>query len=202
MTARSAARSARAERAEATRARIVAAAAPLFVELGYLDTTMSAIAKAAGVAVQTLYLSFGSKAAVLEAVWASVGEPHPDGWQQRLAAAPDGRAALAMHVAETTRELERRHPIARVLHAAAADPEPAAVLEQARKAAYDVHAEAVDELAEMPGFTLDITVQRATEIVVALLSQEAYGLLVGDHAWTAPDWTAWTTRHLAADLFP
>ena len=58
---------AQAERTRATRARIIAAATPLFVRDGYLETTMSGIAKAAGVAVQTLYLSFGSKVAVLEA---------------------------------------------------------------------------------------------------------------------------------------
>jgi AcrR family transcriptional regulator len=47
----------------ATRHRVVAAAAPLFVRDGYVETTMAGIARAAGVAVQTLYLSFGSKAA-------------------------------------------------------------------------------------------------------------------------------------------
>ena len=59
-----------AARARATRARVVAAAAPLFVTRGYLDTTMAELAGAAGVAVQTLYLAFGSKAAVLAAVMA------------------------------------------------------------------------------------------------------------------------------------
>ncbi|HEY4419314.1 MAG TPA: helix-turn-helix domain-containing protein, partial [Pseudonocardia sp.] len=56
----------RTERAMATRARIIEAAGPLFVRDGYLETTMAGIARAAGVAVQTLYLSFGSKVAVLE----------------------------------------------------------------------------------------------------------------------------------------
>ena len=64
------------------------------------------------------------------------------------------------------------------------------------------HDAALAELAERPGFTFEVTVQRATEIVGALLSQEAYGLLVGQHGWTTPDWTTWTTRHLTADLFP
>lgn len=202
MTGRTAVRTAQRERAAATRARIVAAATPLLVERGYLDTTMAALAGAAGVAVQTLYLSFGSKAAVLEAVWAATGEDHPSGWHEQLAAAPDGPSALARHVAAAAAVLERRHPLATVLAAAAADPEPAALLATARAAAWAWHSAAVDELAELPGFTYDITVQRATEIVGALLSQEAYGVLVGQHGWTTPDWTAWTTRHLTADLFP
>ena len=44
-----------AERARATRQRIVAAATKLFVRDGYLQTTMADIAREAGVAVQTLY---------------------------------------------------------------------------------------------------------------------------------------------------
>ena len=88
-----------------------------------------------------------------------------------------------------------------MLAAAAADPEPAALLSTTRAAAWAWHTAAVDELAERPGFTFEVTVQRATEIVGALLSQEAYGLLVGQHGWTTTDWTAWTTRHLTADLF-
>ena len=202
MAGRTAVRAARAERTEATRSRIVAAAAPLFAALGYLDTTMAGLARAAGVAVQTLYLSFGSKAAVLEAVWAAAGEDQPTGWLERLRAAADGPAALAEHVTTTAAALELRHPLARVLLAAAADPEPAALLATARAAAYAQHTAAVDELAERPGFTMEITVQRATEVVVALLSQEAYGLLVGDHGWSTQDWATWTTKHLAADLFP
>ena len=202
MSGRTAVRNARSERAAATRARILDAAAPLLVQRGYLDTTMAALAGAAGVAVQTLYLSFGSKAAVLAAVWAATGDDQPSGWREQLAAAPDGPSALARHVAGAAAVLERRHPLATVLAAAAADPEPAALLATARAAAWAWHTAAVDELAERPGFTFEVTVQRATEIVGALLSQEAYGLLVGQHGWTTPDWTAWITRHLTADLFP
>lgn len=192
----------RTARAAATRARIVAAAAPLFVERGYLDTTMAALAGAAGVAVQTLYLSFGSKAAVLEAAWAATGEDQPSGWRERLVAAPDGSAALAGHVADVAAVLDRRRPLAAVLAAAAADPEPAALLAATRAAAWAWHTAAVDELSERPGFTVAVTVARATEIAAALLSQEAYGLLVGAHGWPAADWVGWTSRHLAIDLFP
>src|SRR5688500_10754731 len=140
-------RTARAERAMATRQRVVAAAAPLFVRDGYVETTMAGIARAAGVAVQTLYLSFGSKAAVLDAV----------------------------------------------LRAAAADPEPAELLDRARRAALAAHGQAVDELAEKPGFTARISLQRATEVVAALLSPETYGLLVVAQGWATPDWAEWVS---------
>jgi len=191
-----------AARAQATRERVVAAAAPLFVAHGYLDTTMAELATAAGVAVQTLYLAFGSKAAVLAAVWDAAGPERPPGWTEALAAAPDGPAALARHVDLTTAAVERRHPLDAVLRAAAADPEPAELLATARAAAFDAHARAVDELAEHPGFTVDMSLQRATDVLATLLAPETYGLFVVQQGWTTPDWAEWALRHLVADLFP
>ena len=191
-----------AARAQATRERVVAAAAPLFVAHGYLDTTMAELAGAAGVAVQTLYLAFGSKAAVLHAVWDAAGPERPAGWTEALAVAPDGPAALARHVELTTAAVERRHPLDAVLRAAAADPEPAELLAAARAAALDAHARAVDELAEHPGFTVDMSLQRATDVLATLLAPETYGLLVVQQGWTTPDWAEWALRHLVADLFP
>jgi AcrR family transcriptional regulator len=197
------ARAARARRAEETRERIVAAATRLFVENGYLDTTVSAVAKAAGVAVQTLYLGFGSKIALLEAALAAGAATGAD--PRRLddvRAEPDGRAALALHVAVAAVAVDRHYPLAAVLRAAAADPEPAALLHRERAAALALHARAVDELADKPGFTDRLSLQRATEALAAVCSPETYGLLVVDHGWTAPDWQDWATRHAAADLFP
>jgi AcrR family transcriptional regulator len=191
-----------AARARATRERVVAAAAPLFVARGYLDTTMAELAAAADVAVQTLYLAFGSKAAVLQAVWEAAGPDRPTAWAEALASAADGPAAVARHVELTTAAVERRHPLDAVLRAAAADPEPAELLAAARAAALDVHARAVDELAEHPGFTVDMSLQRATDVVATMLAPETYGLLVVQQGWTTPDWAEWALRHLVADLFP
>jgi AcrR family transcriptional regulator len=195
-------RTARAERARATRARIVEAATTLLVRDGYLETTMSGIARAAGVAVQTLYLSFGSKAAVLKAALEDGREDHPKEWIARLRAEPDGPTALRRYTAEAAAHVAARHPLDAVLRAAAADPEPAELLDQTRRAAHATHALAVDELAEKPGFTTRISLQRATEIVGALLSPEMYGLLVVGHGWTTPDWADWAATHLCSDLFP
>ena len=52
---------ARRTRADATRRRMVDAAAKLFAQRGYAATTMAAIAQQAGVAVQTVYFTFHSK---------------------------------------------------------------------------------------------------------------------------------------------
>ncbi len=53
-------------RAEATEGRIVAAASELFVQRGYRGTTMSDVARAAGVSDRTVYVRFATKAHLLK----------------------------------------------------------------------------------------------------------------------------------------
>jgi len=62
-------RSTRADRAAQTRLRMVRAAYELFTERGYQATTLTALARRAGVSQQTIYNSVGGKAAVLKAVY-------------------------------------------------------------------------------------------------------------------------------------
>src|SRR3954471_18979344 len=69
----------RARQAADTKAQVLTAAAELFRESGWSGTTVSAIAKRAGVAVETIYSGFGSKKHVLRAVldFAVVGDVEP-----------------------------------------------------------------------------------------------------------------------------
>jgi AcrR family transcriptional regulator len=195
-------RLAQAERARATRERVIAVAAALFVRDGYVETTVSGIARAAGVAVQTLYLSFGGKVAVLEAALAIDADDQSNEWLAALRAEPSGAGAVRRYVAAVAPLIERRYPLDAVLRAAAADPEPAELLARTRRSALTAHSRAVDELAEKPGFTGRISLQRATEIIAALVSSETYGLLVVAQGWTTPDWVDWVSAHLTVDLFP
>ena len=163
---------------------------------------MAGVARAAGVAVQTLYLSFGSKAAVLEAALTVGPDDQPNEWLADVRAEPAGLAALRRYVEHTAARIERRFPLDAVLRAAAADPEPAALLDRTRRGELAAHGHAVDEFAEKPGFTTEISLQRATEILATVLSHETYGLLVVTQGWPPQDWTDWATHHLAVDLFP
>lgn len=74
-------RTTKAEQASATRSKIVDAATDLFLRDGFVTTTMAAIAKEAGVAVQTLYMSFVNKTAILQAAFdqALIGRDAPTG---------------------------------------------------------------------------------------------------------------------------
>ncbi len=78
--AASSARTPRRPKAQATRRRIRDAARRLFVERGYVATTIEAIAGEAGVAVPTVYLAFGTKRALLVELLdiAAVGAADPD----------------------------------------------------------------------------------------------------------------------------
>ena len=69
----------RQEQARATRRAIVEAARALFLARGYAGTTIDAVAGEAGVAVQTVYAAFGSKAQILKTVLdvAVVGDDAP-----------------------------------------------------------------------------------------------------------------------------
>ena len=58
----------RVEQAEQTRRRILSAARQLFVERGFTATTVAAVAQAAGVSPDTIYVSLGGKRGLLEGV--------------------------------------------------------------------------------------------------------------------------------------
>jgi AcrR family transcriptional regulator len=136
----------RAERALATRRRMVQAAYALFRDNGYLGTTISAVAAAAGVAVPTVYYTFGTKAALLgEALGAAIvgfdrwreppGEPIDvaelltwHAWWADFAAAPTAAQALDRFITHGAGVLERVGPLVAAMHGAAGDPEAAEVV--------------------------------------------------------------------------
>jgi AcrR family transcriptional regulator len=69
----------REQQAGQTRAQVLAAAAELFAESGWAGTTVAAIARRAGVAVETVYSNFGSKKQLLRTIVdvAVVGDTEP-----------------------------------------------------------------------------------------------------------------------------
>ena len=207
-TSRTKSQASRAERSRRTRQRIVAAATELFVAKGYLQTTMADVARAAEVAVQTLYLTFGSKVAVLSAALdvAIVGDDEPVPVLQRpwfiaLRAEPDGRAALAMFVDAASQIIERGYPLYAVTHDGATDPELAEVLVGNKRLRFVTHSQVARELAGKQGYRSDLSPERAAEVIYTLMSQETYGLLVVEHQWSRPDWADWVLRHLQSELF-
>ena len=113
----------------------------MFVEHGYLETTVAAIAAEAGVVVQTLYLSFGSKVAILRAAHdvAVVGDDTPvpvlqRPWVAELSAEPNGRRALRLVIDNGLQIIERATSIMGVIQSAAADADVADLLQDVERA--------------------------------------------------------------------
>src|SRR5690242_14191040 len=112
------------------RARIAEAAFRLFAENGYAATTMDAIAREAGVAVQTVYFTFHTKAEVLiEALTVAGGGPERTSnvmartWVQEVVAASGGAERLALAIDHGTEIYRRLGGFYRAVSAAASvDP--------------------------------------------------------------------------------
>ena len=95
------ARPSRRDRARATRLRMIHAAQRVFIARGYAGARMIDIATEAGVAVQTVYFTFHTKAELLQACYelAVLGEDDPrpppaQPWHTAMLDARDGRAAI------------------------------------------------------------------------------------------------------------
>ena len=120
-----------------TRRKVEEAAGRLFNERGYQRTTMQAIADDAGVHVQTIYLAYGTKAAVLSATATRLvagGEDpasHPSDrrWVPAIQATPDPARKLRLYVRHIRDVAPRITRLVDTLRAAAAaDPDVAAFL--------------------------------------------------------------------------
>src|SRR5438270_10858357 len=110
-------RSTRRERqAQATRRDIITAARRLFAERGYAATSVAQIAHEAGVAVQTIYDSLGSKRAILLAMLDRVDELGgvPE-LIPRLMSETDPRLLIALTVRLSRTLHERSAELLRVL---------------------------------------------------------------------------------------
>jgi AcrR family transcriptional regulator len=209
----------RAERALGTRRAIISAAYKLFCEHGYAGTTVTDIAAEAGVAVQTVYFTFGTKAAVLgEVLGAAVvgfdqwtgAPPEPVspgdlqsalGWYEAFTSAPDAYSALAAFIAHGTPIYARTGPLLAALHGASGDPEAAAVLRLGEERRVDAYREAVRVLSRKPpGLRAELNVTAATDILLVLSSAEVYQGLVAGRGWSQRRYIRFLTELLSGQL--
>lgn len=189
------------------RARILAAAGDQFLADGYTATTMTGIARAAGVAVQTLYLAFGSKVGLLSAVHdvtlAGDDDPVPlleRDWVLTVAQAPsitDAWAAVVEHQPPTT---VRVAPVYAAIQAAAADPEVAALLTDLRAQRLRFSQELAGRLLALPGARGPGAVDRVADLLYATICPETYSLFVTERGWSVEAWRSWIDTTLRPEL--
>ena len=194
----------RKEQAQATRARIARAARDLFAQRGYQATTMSQIAASAGVAVQTVHFVFHTKADLLRevvdrAVRGDVGDPEQQDWFRLLAGQADGRAALAVIVENVTPILARVAPVAWVMRSVP-DEDVATVFAQGEQLRREAYGRMIASLAEGGWLRDGLDAQKATDVLLLLLSAETYRILVDEYGWDRPAWEGWALDTLHSQL--
>lgn len=199
----------RRERAQATRLRIIRAAYARFCAQGYAGTTMADVAAQAGVAVQTVYFTFHTKAELLAGAYefAVLGEddPRPPPMQPWYAAAreePDAHLALRLLAPGVAAIVARAAPLETVVRAtAASDPEAATVWAYHERLRVDGYRGMVEMLASKAPLAEGLTLERATDLYLLYLGPHPYRGLVVDHGWTEAAWLDWTTEALDRELF-
>ena len=183
---------ARAAGAEQTRRAIVSAGRRLFAADGFAATPIERIAASAGVAVQTVYATFGNKRALLEAMLDEI-EAKADltGLQQALdGPVPDQPAAFARFLA---RLFSRGGDIIRAARAAGdADPELRALMRKGNAR----HARAAAALAgrwsRAGALRPGLGVAEASAILAAISGYGVYADLRAD-GWSNARYEAWLT---------
>ena len=171
---------------------------------------MAGLAREAGVSVQTVYNTVGSKPAVLKAVYdlALAGDDEPMPMAQRpsfqaVLDAADATSALNCYAAFSRGMYDRAGGLLRVLLAqAAADPELvqfAATIDSERRTGNTI---VVRHLATTFGLPESLTEARAIDIVWTLTAPEVADRLIGRCQWSSDDYETWLARtlchHLAA----
>lgn len=196
----------RTQQAQGTRRRIVEAAARLFAEHGYQATTLTAIAREAGVSTETVKTA-APKAELLIAAFevTFVGEESAQSLTDTEVGAgvldvPD-EAMLDAVLTRIATANARGHALWTVLlGAAASDPVVDDALQAilARRAAD--YRRLVDELVAR-GYASSVTDPDATAAVLSfLLSPEGYQQLVVQSGWTPQRYTAWMRAAVLAEL--
>lgn len=195
----------RAERAAVTRRRIAEAARRLFVRDGYGATTLHAIADEAGVAVQTVYAVYGSKATILRQLRDEVVfQPDADALAGAAMGQPDaGELDAGARLLLFARSIRIRWAAGGdvvMVDREAASTDPSLRAEQA--AVYARRRAGLARLAASleGGLVPGLGVERATAILDALTLPDIYAELVGIHGWTPGEYESWLVETLGRAL--
>lgn len=190
----------RQERAAVTRRRILDAARRLFFRDGYAATTLKAVAEEAGVAVQTVYAVFGSKAAILAELRSLVVSlPEADSALREAMREPTVERRLAGFARSIRQRWEPAGDIVKVNEdAARVDPAIRAGVETARDRRQAGIASFVRAIQE--DLAVGIDVARAAAVVDALTLYDVYAQLVGFHAWSPDAYEAWLRDQLISSV--
>lgn len=190
----------REERAAVTRGRITDAARQLFRSRGYGATTLTDVAREAGVAVQTIYAVYRSKPGILRALRESVlHQPAAEALFDEALREPRADRTLDLFARSIRRRWEYGADVV-AIHRDAATADHAVRVEvdqilAIRRAGLGRLAGSLDGL-----LVAGVDVQRATAILDVLTLPEVYLELVDVQGWTPEEFEAWLSRSLRQQL--
>jgi AcrR family transcriptional regulator len=191
--------SSRQEGARATRQAILASARQLFLQRGYAATTMPDIAKAAEVALDTVYAAVGKKPALFRLLVeiAISGEDEAVAAEQReyvqaIRAEPDAARKLSIYAAALCRIQPRLAPLFNALQAAAPlDSELRSLWREiAERRAANMRLLA-DDLASTGRLRPELSTSAVADIIWSMNSPELYLLLVEQRGWSIGEFEQW-----------
>lgn len=189
----------REEQARETRERIMRTARDLFVENGYGRTTISDIARVAGVAPETVYAAFGNKVTLLRRTWffefrgyeADVLYEQPE--MQAILAEPDLAARIRAHARFTTANNRRIAPLLQALQGAAAS-EPSAAHRLAEYAERRLDVATKYAAAAASTGQLRISADECRDILFATMDGALWQRLVEQRGWSDERYAEWLTN--------
>jgi AcrR family transcriptional regulator len=190
----------RQDQARQTRLAIVHAAHDLFVSNGYGRTTIADIARAAGVAVETVYAAFKNKPTLLRQVWYvhfrgdEQDVPLYDRAEmQEILAEPDLASRIRKHAELVTATNRRIAPLlAALVGAAANEPGAAAMLDEWAERRIDV-ATKYAHAAAATG-QLGISEHECRDVLFATMDGALWQRLVAERGWSDERYAAWLGR--------
>ena len=200
----------RKEQARQTRSRMLDAAERLFVDRGYAASTIEAIASGAGVAVDTVYATFGSKRGLLSALMdvRVGGDDQPvelleRAGPQAVRREPNQKRQIARFAEDVSAISERARPVDDIIRGAAAvDAEIAAYRSRLQETRYQNMRRFVSWVAANGPLRSGITEDDAATIVWSLTSPEMHWLLRVERGWTLERYAEWLAQTLTRSLLP
>jgi AcrR family transcriptional regulator len=176
-----------------TRREILRAARRLFAEHGFASTSVQQIAQQAGVAVQTIYSSVGSKSALLLALNDLIDEEADVAGLTAELLQETGPPQLIAKGVHLTRQLNERcgDLIQALLSAEPAEPEAASVVADGMRR----HEHGADQLAQrlaaLGALRAGTTPERASAVFSMMTSPASWRQLTHRAGWTFDEAEAW-----------
>lgn len=194
----------------ATRGRILAASRDSILESGYRNTTVAAIARKAGVNVDTVYALVGRKPLILRELieTAISGRDEAVDAEDRdyvvaIRAEPDPRRKLVLYASAIRSIHARLAPLVLALRdAATTEPEAAEVWRRISDRRAANMRKFARDLRDAGGLRDDLSLREAADVLWATNSSDLYSLLVMERGWSPAHYEGWLADTFCRLLLP